>query len=338
MNKLFSLLIFLQVSLCLGMGYAQTIRSSCPEFAKYYAKDSINIITFGASTVQGINGTNFQIPLTKMFLNCYKKEVINVENHGIGGQTTGECLNRISGVITNKTGFIVILAGANDALKIEAGKQTLKETETNMRQIIVAALNQQLTPIICTIQFFDDRNNDNVKQLNRQVIKINTVYKKLAKEYDIDLADLNAVIKRDFSLYQDIVHPNEKGNKLIATTLYAVINRIISEKFVTMPDQNTGATDLRAEFPTYSASQTYPNPTKNGFASIDIVTPQADEFILDIFDLQGKMVSTITTAQLKIGKHILKIDLSRQPPGIYIYKIRAKSGLFTDIKKMIRAY
>ncbi|WP_113639175.1 GDSL-type esterase/lipase family protein [Nubsella zeaxanthinifaciens] len=338
MNKLFSLLIFLQVSLCAGVGYAQTIRTSCPEFAKYYAKDSINIITFGASTVEGVNGQNFQTPLTKMFLNCYKKEVINIENRGISGQTTGECLKRIQGAVENKTGFIVILAGANDAIRIETGKLTLKETEANMRQIIITALNQQLTPIICTIQFFDDRTRDDLKQINRHVIKINALYKKLAKEYDIDLADLNAVIKRDFSLYQDFVHPNEKGNKLIATTLYAVINRIISEKFVTLPTQNIGYGDLKSEFPTYSASQSYPNPTKNGFASIDIVAPQPDEFVLDIFDLQGKMVSTITTAQLKVGKHILKVDLSKQPAGVYIYKIKAKSGLFTDTKKLIRAY
>lgn len=338
MNKLFSFFIFLQLSICIGAGYAQTIRSSCPEFAKYYSKDSINVITFGASTVQGINGTNFQAPLTKMFLNCYKKEVINVENHGIGGQTTGECLERTANVIKNKTGFLVILAGANDALRIDAGKQTLKETENNMRQIIVAALNQQLTPIVCTIQFFDDRNNDHTKQINRQIIRINNLYKRLVKEYDIDLADLNAVIKRDFSLYQDVVHPNEKGNKLIATTLYAVINRIIADRFLTDPTQTIDNGDLKTQFPTYAASQSYPNPTKNGFASIDIVTPQRDEFTLEIFDLQGKMIATITTAPLTIGKHILKLDLSRQPAGFYVYKIRAKSGLFTDTKKLIKAY
>ncbi len=338
MRSLFKSLLFLFFIGCTSLSYAQTIRISCPEFTQFYSKDSINIVTFGASTVQGVNGMNFQEPLTKNFKNCYKNKVVNIENFGIGGETTGQCLRRLEDAIDNKTGFIVIIAGANDAIQLETGKLTIKETEANMRKIIVSSLNQQLTPIICTIQNFDDRTDERLKRVNRQIARINYLYKKLANEYHIALSDLNWVIKRDFSLYQDFVHPNAKGYRLIAFALYETINKVIAEKFLKAPTSSIGYPDLSLEFPSFSVSQNYPNPTKNGYSSIDIIMPQIDQLSIEVYNIHGKLVSTINTEELKIGKHVLKIDLSQQPAGIYIYRVKSLSGRYTDTKKLIRSY
>ncbi|HTM98812.1 MAG TPA: hypothetical protein VL088_08730, partial [Pedobacter sp.] len=58
---------------------AQITGASCPESAKYFSKDSINVITFGASTVEGVNGLDFQPSLTTNFLKCYPSKTVNVQ-------------------------------------------------------------------------------------------------------------------------------------------------------------------------------------------------------------------------------------------------------------------
>ena len=86
---------------------AQTnVKISCPEAAQYYAKDSINIVTFGASTVEGVKGLGFQTMLENNFSNCYSGKVINITNQGIGGQTTMQGLLRIDKAIRDRTGLL----------------------------------------------------------------------------------------------------------------------------------------------------------------------------------------------------------------------------------------
>lgn len=318
-----------------GSAYSQSMRVSCPSFAKYYLKDSINVVTFGASTVQGVRGTNFQAPLANFFSNCYKDKVINVENYGVGGETTERCLLRIDTALYGKTGFIVILVGLNDAVLMEAGKMNIKETEDNMRKIIVSSLNQQLIPIICTIQYNINKTDERSKRINYYVRRINDLYKKLNAEYHTYLADVNAILAKDKSLYQDDIHPNANGNRLIAFLLFETINKIIADKFLPYLPPGQSFTDTDYDFSKFSISQNYPNPTKTGYARVDVIMPQEDRLMINIYNIYGKLVKTISTDVLRIGKHILNIDLSMQPPGIYIYKTKSISGPFSSTKKLI---
>lgn len=297
--------------------HAQGMATSCPESAKYYAKDSINIITFGASTVAGTNGTDFQSFLAKNFSNCYVNKVINVEKFGVGGETTGQSLLRLDVAISGKTGFVVILVGVNDASRIDAGRQTIAETEYNMLEIINKCQSKNLIPIICTLQYFDDRNNKQLTRINNIIRQINNLYIRLSKENRAYLADLNRFIRRDFSLYQDIVHPNVKGNHLIGLVIFDAINRIIAEKFLQ-----------------FTVSQNYPNPAAN-FTSVDIIMPEADKITLNIYSLQGKIVYSLVNEYINTGKHVIKLDLSALPPGVYIYKVSSYSGLYTATKKLV---
>lgn len=294
----------------------QITGASCPESAQYYSKDSINIVTFGASTVEGVNGLDFQPYLTTSFLKCYPIKTINIQKYGVSGETTGQGLLRIDNAIANKTGFIIILMGANDAIHIVGGKENIAQTEANMRILISKSLAQKLTPIICTIQNFDDRKNISYKKVNVQIALINNLYRKLVKEYGIYLADINAVIRRDFSLYQDFVHPNSRGNRLISFVLFDTVNKIIAEKFLQ-----------------FTVSQNYPNPGKER-TLIDIVMPSADKIEFKIYNLQGKVVQTVLNEYLNTGKHTIQLNLSSLNPGVYIYRISSTNGL-SATKKMI---
>ena len=320
MKLLISALFYLFLTGIYFEADAQNMGVSCPESAQYYSKDSINVITFGASTVEGVRGLEFQSYLTQNFTRCYSNKIVKVEKYGVGGETTGQSLARLDAAIFGKAGFIVILVGANDAVRTEAGRQTVAETEANMRLIINAALKQKLIPIICTLQFFDDRNNARLRRVNNVIVQINAIYRKIAQESGIYLADINRVFRRDFSLYQDDVHPNARGYRLISYVIFDTINKIIAERFLQ-----------------FTVSQNYPNPAINGYTSIDIVMPESDKIELKIYSIQGKLMALPVNEYLNTGKHVVKLNLSQLPAGMYIYKITSSSGLYTATKKFIVA-
>jgi hypothetical protein len=68
------------------LAFAQT--PNCSSASKFYSKDSINITTFGASTVAGMGGFSFQPDLQKNFENCYVGKTVSITNNGIPGETT----------------------------------------------------------------------------------------------------------------------------------------------------------------------------------------------------------------------------------------------------------
>jgi len=300
--------------------FSQTnVKVSCPEAAQYYAKDSINIVTFGASTVEGVKGLGFQTMLESNFTNCYTGKVINITNQGIGGQTTLQGLLRIDKAIKDRTGFIVIDMGINDALSIAAGRGSVAETESNMRLLITTSLKQNLVPIICTLQNVDDRTNTSLVAVNTTIRQINAVYRRLVTEYKLYLADVNAAMRRDFSLYQDPYHPNARGYRLISYVIFDAINKAIFDKFLL-----------------FVVSQNYPNPASTQ-TSIDIVLPEADKINVQIYDLMGRLAKTVVNEYLNTGKHTLEINTTTFVPGIYFFKISSDSGRFNAVKKFIVA-
>ncbi|MFD2583857.1 GDSL-type esterase/lipase family protein [Pedobacter vanadiisoli] len=321
----FSAKVFLSLLLLLFVciySFAQgqnPTRVSCPEAAQYYSKDSINIVTFGASTVEGVKGLGFQTMLQNNFLNCYTNKIVDITNHGIGGQTTFQGLLRIDNAIANRTGFIVIDMGINDAISIAAGKGSVAETVANMRALITASLKQKLVPILCTLQFIDDRTNKSYVAVNTNIRNINTAYKKLALEYKIYLADVNAVMRRDFSLYQDAFHPNARGYRLVSYVIFDTINKAIFDKFLK-----------------FTVSQNYPNPAAMQ-TFIDVVLPESDKLNIQIYDLMGRLVKTVVNEYLNTGKHTLEINTSTFVPGIYFFKISSDSGQYNSVKKFIVA-
>jgi acyl-CoA thioesterase-1 len=314
-----SLLLLLVVRISsLAQGPPPT-RVSCPEAAQYYSKDSINIVTFGASTVEGVNGVGFQTMLQNNFINCYTNKIVDITNHGIGGQTTFQGLLRIDNAIADRTGFIVIDMGINDAVAMTTGKGSVAETVANMRVLITASLKQKLVPILCTLQFVDDRTIKSYVAVNTNIRNLNTAYRKLAAEYKIYLADINAAMRRDFSLYQDAFHPNARGYRLVSYVIFDAINKAIFDKFLK-----------------FTVSQNYPNPAAMQ-TFIDVVLPETDKLNIQIYDLMGRLVKTVVNEYLNTGKHTLEINTSTFVPGIYFFKISSDSGQYNSAKKFIVA-
>lgn len=82
----------------------------------------------------------------------------------------------------------------------------------------------------------------------------------------------------------------------------------------------------------YSLKQNYPNPF-NPETKIQFGLPKDSNVKLEIFNLQGQIVSTLVDGALPAGFHTASFDATPFPSGVYFCKIVA--GNFTDIKRML---
>lgn len=293
--------------------YAQV--PSCSAAARFYSKDSINVTTFGASTVQGINGFSFQNFLKNNIQSCYTGVIVTVTTNGVGGETSTQGLKRYPAAIAGRTGFVLILIGANDALALVNKTMTIKQTEANMRYYIQTALKNNLIPIVGSIQFFNDKNSQNLKTANLFIGQINSLYRRLAREYNVYFADINRALGRDFSLYQDFVHPNEAGYRLMSFVWFDAINQAIDDKLLLI-----------------GLNQNYPNPastrTRIGFS-----LSQAGRVVINLYSIQGKFVKNLFDAYQNAGYQETVAVLNGLEPGVYVYSMQVGGQVLS--KKMI---
>jgi len=294
-------------------GYAQA--PSCSAVAKFYGKDSINVTTFGASTVAGVGGFSFQPGLLNNIESCYTGVIVTVTKNGVSGETTTQGLVRFPAAIAGRTGFILILMGANDALAMADKKGKIGDTEANMRYYIETSLKNKLIPIIGTIQYFNDKNNQTYKTANLYVTQINTLYKRLAKEYKIYVADINRAIGRDFSLYQDYVHPNAEGYKLISYVWFDAINHAIEDRLLLV-----------------GLNQNYPNPSIDR-TTIGFSLSQAGHVKIDLYNISGRFIKTLFDSYQNAGYRTINVPLNDLVAGIYIYSMQVGGQVLS--KKMI---
>jgi acyl-CoA thioesterase-1 len=308
-------IIFLSVVLSIFYlsGYAQA--PSCSAAAKFYGKDSINVTTFGASTVAGVGGFSFQEDLLNNIESCYTGVIVSVTKNGISGETTNQGLVRFPAAIAGRTGFLIILMGANDATQMAEHNYKISDTERNMRYYIETALKNKLIPIVGTVQFFNDKNNQTYKTANLYITQINALYRRLAFEYHVYLADVNRSLGRDFSLYQDAVHPNANGYKLISYVFSDAINHAIEDRLLVV-----------------GLNQNYPNPSIDR-TNIGFSLSQAGRVVINLYAINGRFVKTLFDSYQNAGYRVINVPLNDLNPGVYLYSMQVGGQLLT--KKMI---
>ncbi|RYY07294.1 MAG: T9SS type A sorting domain-containing protein [Sphingobacteriaceae bacterium] len=292
-------------------------KPSCSLSSKLYSKDSINITTFGASTVAGINGLQFQPFLKTNFEACYAGKTVLVGNFGIPGQTTTEGLARFETTIKDKKGFVLILMGLNDALAIVDNKMKLAETQSNMNKMVEIALAYNLIPVIGTLQYLNDTNNKRYQNANFVIRQINTIFRRIVNNKKIYLADINAALGRDYSLYQDPTHPNAAGNMRIAYAWFDTINSIIEQKLLLS-----------------GLNQNYPNPSV-GKTTIGFSLEKSNKVTLTMYNMDGAIIKTLASSYFNSGYHEIELPTTDLVPGIYIYTMQTATEQF--VKKMLIA-
>lgn len=94
----------------------------------------------------------------------------------------------------------------------------------------------------------------------------------------------------------------------------------------------TGIEDTKVIPVEYSLSQNYPNPF-NPSTKIKYSLPENAHVKIEVYDILGRLVTTLLNAEQKTGVHIINFDASRISSGVYFYQIVTPK--FTQTKKMI---
>ncbi|RNC85210.1 MAG: T9SS C-terminal target domain-containing protein [Balneola sp.] len=81
----------------------------------------------------------------------------------------------------------------------------------------------------------------------------------------------------------------------------------------------------------FELMQNYPNPF-NPTSTISFYLPQASEVKLQVFDITGRLVSTLVNEKRIAGSHSVQFEGSTLSSGVYFYRLEA--GDFVSTKKM----
>jgi len=85
----------------------------------------------------------------------------------------------------------------------------------------------------------------------------------------------------------------------------------------------------------FTLSQNYPNPF-NPTTTIDFSLPFTADAIIKVYDMTGRIVSTINMPATSAGSHSVQFDASRLSSGVYLYRLDAggysTAKMFTLVK------
>jgi flagellar hook assembly protein FlgD len=101
-------------------------------------------------------------------------------------------------------------------------------------------------------------------------------------------------------------------------------NTIIKEDFITVHYWVGTPDNLLNE----RAVKAYPNPF-SAKVNIELNLVQSAGVTIEIFDITGRVLQTLTNEKLASGKHIFKWDATSIEPGLYFYTVRSGNEAYT---------
>jgi acyl-CoA thioesterase-1 len=187
--------------------------------------DSRTILFFGTSLTAGLglDDVNDAYPgliqkkLDSLLLN-YK-----VINSGLSGETTAAGINRIDWVLNQKIDVFVLELGANDGLR----GISLKETRANLQGIIdvVHQKNDKTKILITGMQMPPNMGQDYITEFRN-------IFPELAEKNNLPLVpfllkDVGGIPELNQG---DGIHPTAEGQKIIAETVWEVLQTLLDHK------------------------------------------------------------------------------------------------------------
>ena len=177
-----------------------------------YSKTT-KIIFFGDSLIAGyglIAEDNF---VSQLKLKTIENKINNVTlfNSGVSGETSTGLLNRYKWVLEDNYDGVIILIGANDALRgIDPSL-----TSQNIEKILSYLKEKQIPTMLIGM-----KAPNNLGEI--YVNEFNAIYPKLSKKYDTAYYPffLKDVALKPSLNQRDMIHPNKKGVKIIVNNFF----------------------------------------------------------------------------------------------------------------------
>ncbi len=94
------------------------------------------------------------------------------------------------------------------------------------------------------------------------------------------------------------------------------------------------ATDSAAQLPDEFALNAYPNPF-NPSTTVTLALPQDGNFSVVVFDVQGRVVSTLTNGWHQAGVHTIQFNAQHLAAGMYFVQARGVDGVNVTQKLML---
>lgn len=126
--------------------------------------------------------------------------------------------------------------------------------------------------------------------------------------------------------------PFQDGRLLIGTEMFNELNHFAGIKFYETTHEILGTNDPSEELSGNWLGQNYPNPSEL-VTTIPFRIEKSGNVEINLIDMQGRKVKTLTNRHYQAGTHSLQINLSGLPKGIYFYQL--KSSGFMKSKKLI---
>ncbi len=157
----------------------------------------------------------------------------------------------------------------------------------------------------------------------------------------VDFSGIGEILPAGYSA--EIVYCNTAVNLLENPVIVLDYSEPV-EMIITVTNPATGIREASGEvWGTFKVNGAYPNPF-NPLTAIRFCLPQAAKVRLDVFDVNGRLVSsgsgapnraqaTPTEKHFDPGTHEITFDGSGLPSGIYLYRLTA--GSFTAAGKMV---
>jgi acyl-CoA thioesterase-1 len=182
-------------------------------FIELACSKTTKIIFFGDSLIAGyglISEDNF---VSQLKLKTIENKINDVTlfNSGVSGETSTGLLNRYKWVLEDNYDAVIILIGANDALRgIDPNL-----TSQNIEKILSYLKEKQIPTMLIGMKA---PNNLGEIYIN----EFNAIYPKLSKKYNTAYYPffLKDVALKPSLNQRDMIHPNKKGVKIIVNNFF----------------------------------------------------------------------------------------------------------------------
>ncbi|MEM6782547.1 MAG: T9SS type A sorting domain-containing protein, partial [Bacteroidota bacterium] len=86
---------------------------------------------------------------------------------------------------------------------------------------------------------------------------------------------------------------------------------------------------------TYRLDSVYPNPSTTT-ARVGFTLPAAEDATVEVFDLLGRRVATLTDGLRAAGEHTVTLDAAGLPSGVYVVRLATPSASLTERVTVVR--